>query len=82
MAGVVRVNGENKIIALRLSGARAGKLVQPGMRPAQLNNNPAFNPWPMASWEEAGKIFCGEISTQCGPSLGSMLGHHYLSSAA
>ena len=73
LAGVVRVGDQNKIVALRLSGAQQGKVVQPDMRPSQLDEDPAFNAWPMASFEESKKIIAGELPTQCGFSLGSML---------
>lgn len=71
-AGVVRIGNKNKVIVVQVRGKEIIRPVALHNRPGELDRNPVFSPWEMATLDETKKILSGEISTACGgASLGS-----------
>lgn len=72
VAGVVRIGNENKIVMARLLNEEVIQVVCGKELPHELERNPAFSCWTMASSEEANGVIDGVIPTYRQSSLGNV----------
>jgi hypothetical protein len=70
IAGVVRIGNENKIVLVEVSGDEIIRIMPPDDRPDELDSNPAFSCWKMASMAEANQVIKGIRQTRRHVSLG------------
>ncbi len=68
-AGVVRIGDNNKIVVVQVSNGEIVRVRAPRRRLDELDRNPAFSCWPLASLGEAKRVIKGVLPTRYQSSL-------------